>query len=78
MSAEVITRMQKSLVPTEIAQTRIRENVKIAESPALALDIFRHAPDSPGAQDYEALGPVLLKHLNGLLQVPRVLVNVGQ
>ena len=34
---------------------RIRENVKLAESPAVGLDVFRHAPASRGAQDYDAL-----------------------
>ena len=32
-----------------------------AESPAVALDVFRHAPGSKGAQDYEALGDELLR-----------------
>ena len=41
--------------PTRSASTRIRENVKLAESPAVGLDIFRHAPDSRGARDYAAL-----------------------
>jgi len=30
------------------------------------------------AQDHEAFGPMLLEQGNGLLQVPCVLVNVGQ
>src|SRR5258706_6137493 len=36
----------------ELCQTRITETVSIAESPALGKDIFSHAPDSRGAQDY--------------------------
>jgi chromosome partitioning protein len=47
--------MAAQLRPEEICTTRIRENVKLAESPALALDVFRHAPDSHGARDYGAL-----------------------
>jgi cellulose biosynthesis protein BcsQ len=43
------------LRPGEICATRIRESVKLAESPALALDVFRHAPGSHGAHDYRAL-----------------------
>jgi len=39
----------------EVCQTRINETVGIAESPALGKDIFAHAPESRGAQDYEAL-----------------------
>ena len=55
MSMEVEERMKESLRPEEICVTRIRENVKLAESPAVELDIFRHAPESRGAQDYAAL-----------------------
>jgi cellulose biosynthesis protein BcsQ len=47
--------MADALRPEEICRTRIRESVKLAESPAVALDVFRHAPGSHGAQDYRAL-----------------------
>ena len=30
------------------------EAVRLAESPAVGLDIFRHAPESRGAEDYAA------------------------
>lgn len=39
----------------EICQTRITENVSVAESPATHKDVFTHAPESRGAADYEAL-----------------------
>jgi chromosome partitioning protein len=39
----------------EVCQTRIAENVSIAESPAFQRDVFDHAPASRGAQDYAAL-----------------------
>jgi chromosome partitioning protein len=55
MSDEVAERMQASLRPEEICTTRIRESVKLAESPSLELDVFRHAPGSHGARDYGAL-----------------------
>jgi chromosome partitioning protein len=55
MSGEVAERMADALRPEEICRTRIRESVKLAESPAVALDVFRHAPGSHGAQDYRAL-----------------------
>lgn len=35
--------------------TVIRDNVALGEAPAAALDIFRYAPNSYGAQDYDAL-----------------------
>ena len=39
----------------ELCETKITETVSIAESPALAKDIFSHAPNSRGAQDYASL-----------------------
>src|SRR5712692_6184890 len=44
----------------ELCRTRITETVSIAESPALGKDIFSHAPDSRGAQDYAGLLEELL------------------
>ncbi len=55
MSAVVEERMREVLRADEICATRIRESVKLAESPAVLLDIFRHAPGSRGAHDYAAL-----------------------
>jgi len=55
MSDAVEVRMREVLRADEICATRVRENVKLAESPAVELDIFRHAPDSRGAHDYAAL-----------------------
>lgn len=66
MTAAVEERMGEVLRPDEICVTRIRENVKLAESPAMELDIFRHAPGSRGAHDYAALYEELLGA--GLLQ----------
>jgi len=39
----------------EVCETRIAENVSIAESPSFNRDVFSHAPGSRGAQDYAAL-----------------------
>ncbi len=55
MSSEVADLMAIAFRPDEICKTRIAENVSLAESPARHLDIFRHAPQSRGAQDYQAL-----------------------
>ena len=51
----------------EVCETRINETVGIAESPALGKDIFAHAPDSRGAQDYESLLEELLS--SGFLDI---------
>ncbi len=39
----------------EMCETRIAENVSIAESPSCNCDVFEHAPGSRGAHDYAAL-----------------------
>ena len=39
----------------EMCETRISENVSVAESPEQNLDVFAHAPESRGAHDYAAL-----------------------
>ena len=61
MTDEVEVRMREVLREEEICRTVIRENVKLAESPAVGLDVFRHAPGSRGAQDYDALYDELLR-----------------
>jgi chromosome partitioning protein len=61
MSDEVVQEMDSAFRPEEICATRIHESVKLAESPAIELDVFRHAPGSKGAQDYEALGDELMR-----------------
>ena len=60
MSGAVEERMKELFRADEICVTRIRENVKLAESPSVGLDIFRHAPGSRGARDYAALHEELL------------------
>jgi chromosome partitioning protein len=39
----------------ELLKTRIRDNISLAEAPALELDIFRYNPKSHGAEDYLSL-----------------------
>jgi chromosome partitioning protein len=39
----------------ELCETRISENVSIAESPAHNCDVYTYAPESRGARDYTAL-----------------------
>lgn len=52
---DIIEHVTRSLRPDEVCVTRIRESVKLADSLALRLDVFRHAPESTGADDYDAL-----------------------
>lgn len=44
----------------KVCQTKIRENVSLAESPVYSKDIFSYAPNSQGAKDYFALAEELL------------------
>ncbi len=59
MTADIVARMAEAFRADEVCATRIRENVKLAESPAVELDVFRHAPGSKGAQDYQSLADEL-------------------
>lgn len=45
----------------DVCHTRISENVSLAESPALNMTVFEHAPSSRGAHDYDELLEELLK-----------------
>ena len=59
MSLDVL-RMAEEKFGADVCQTRIAENVSLAESPALNKTIFQHAPSSRGAHDYDALLQELL------------------
>ena len=45
----------------KVCDTRIMENVSLAESPAFGRDVFTHAPGSQGARDYFSLTHELLE-----------------
>jgi chromosome partitioning protein len=51
---------------TELCQSRVAENVSLAESPLHRRSVFEHAPGSRGARDYAALLDEL--HACGFLQ----------
>lgn len=50
-----IDRRLREQYGADVCETRIAENVSLAESPASNRDVFEHAPDSRGARDYSAL-----------------------
>ncbi len=54
---ETITEHFKS----RIFETKIRDNIALAEAPARGLDIFRYQPKSYGAEDYLALCEEIIK-----------------
>ncbi len=54
MTRQILAQAQEKF-GDDLCATTIAENVSVAESPALNKTIFEHAPNSRGAQDYEAL-----------------------
>ena len=50
-----IDRKLRERFGAEVCETRIAENVSLAESPSFKRDVFEHAPDSRGALDHAAL-----------------------
>lgn len=68
MSFEVQSRLREHF-GDELCQTTISENVAVAEAPALSRDIFSHAANSRGAQDYAALLEEL--YTAGFFSAPR-------
>jgi chromosome partitioning protein len=46
-------------------ETRIRRNIRLAESPSFGQSIFAYAGKSPGAEDYRALGGEVLAYYAG-------------
>jgi chromosome partitioning protein len=53
-----LDRSQAVAVPwkdARVFQTRIRRNIKLAESPSFGRSIFEYAPGCNGADDYQAL-----------------------
>lgn len=68
LSTEVLREIDQYF-GTQLARTRIRNNVKLAEAPSFGRTIFEHAPDSNGARDYEAVADELLERL-GMTTTP--------
>lgn len=60
MSQDILQMAQEKF-GADVCETRIAENVSLAESPALNKTIFQHAPSSRGAHDYDALLEELLR-----------------
>ena len=61
MSGEIYDAFREKF-GNEVCETRIAESVSLAESPYSETDVFHHAPDSRGAQDYQALYEELKSH----------------
>jgi chromosome partitioning protein len=59
MAKEVREKLEEKF-GADVCRVHIAENVSLAESPAHNKDVFDHAPQSRGAQDYDALLEELL------------------
>lgn len=55
----------KAWSAVRLFETRIRRNIRLAESPSFGQSIFQYAPNSPGAEDYRALGGEVLAYYAG-------------
>jgi len=51
----------KTYFQDKVYETKIRDNISLAEAPSQGLDIFRYSPNSTGAEDYENLCKEILK-----------------
>jgi chromosome partitioning protein len=55
----------KAWANVRLFETRIRRNIRLAEAPSFGQSIFGYAANSPGAEDYRALGGELLAYYAG-------------
>lgn len=60
LSRDVATTIE-GIFTAETFTTKIRDNVSLAEAPALGMDIFTYSPKSNGAQDYMDLCKEILQ-----------------
>jgi chromosome partitioning protein len=82
LSAEVLNDLEKFLAETKkrsvetpwrnavIHQTRIRRNIRLAESASFGQSIFDYEPDCPGAKDYLSLTKEVLSQGNATAATP--------
>src|SRR5437870_7314088 len=61
-----------------IFKTRIRRNIKLAESPSFGQSIFLYAPKCPGAEDYAGLAREVLGETPTVLAVRVAVDDEGQ
>src|SRR5882762_1396192 len=59
----------------KIFESKIRRNIKLAESPSFGQTILKYEPQSHGAADYRALAREVLAHVPG---APKVVVKMPQ
>lgn len=65
LSFEVLEEIENHF-PDGLFQTRIRQNIKLAEAPSFGQTIMEYAAESNGAADYRALAREFLNKTNGV------------
>lgn len=78
---DYIARSRQAPVPWSQARvfaTRIRRNVKLAESPSFGQSVFDYAPKSNGAEDYAALAQEVLAEIPTVLAARVAVDDRGQ
>ena len=60
---KVVEEALRERYPHILFNTKIRENIAIAEAPLTKSDIYTYSPESNGAKDYQALTEELLQRL---------------
>lgn len=60
LNRDVVTTIE-NYFKDNLFETKIRDNVALAEAPAKGMDIFRYNPKSYGAEDYLALSKEILR-----------------
>ena len=60
----IVAEQIKARYGDKVFNTKIRENIAVAEAPLAGEDIFSYAPESNGAKDYEALADEVLSRAN--------------
>ena len=60
LNRDIADTIQRHL-PDKLLNTRIRDNIALAEAPAMGQDIFTYSPKSNGAKDYQSLTNEILK-----------------
>lgn len=56
-----VAEIVKEFFEKELFQTKIRDNISLAEAPSMGQDIFRYSPKSRGAEDYRNLSQEMLE-----------------
>jgi len=60
LNRDVLATIEENF-PNELFNTKIRDNVALADAPSYKTDIFRHSPKSNGAEDYKELSKEIIK-----------------